>query len=89
MIYSLNTKIDGRKNGRETQEFSQHTAKKIINEILTILNDANPSFYYLSTVEVAAEVKKYIQEPSNLSYEKLELVKKLEREDIHVLLSFH
>ena len=63
--------------------------KKIINEILTILNDANPSFYYLSTVEVAAEVKKYIQEPSNLSYEKLELVKKLEREDIHVLLSFH
>ena len=63
--------------------------KKIINEILVALNDANPSFYYLSTVEVAAEVKKYIQEPNNLSYDKMELVKKLEREDIYVLLSFH
>ena len=63
--------------------------KKIITDVVESLNQLFPSFYYLSTIEVAAEIKKYIHEPSNLDHDNYELVKNLSREDIQILLSFH
>ncbi len=63
--------------------------KKILDEVIAILNDSHPSFYYLSTVEVAAEIKKYMHVSGSLSHEKYELVKNLKRADIQILLSFH
>lgn len=63
--------------------------KTIINEIVATLNDSHPSFYYLSTIEVAAEIKKYIHEPGNVSREQFDQVKDLSRHDIQILLSLH
>lgn len=63
--------------------------KEVINEVVQILNDSHPSFYYLSTIEVAAEIKGYIHQAGNLSHEKFGLVKDLSRRDIQILLSLH
>ena len=63
--------------------------KEVIQEVITALNESHPSFYYLSTIEVAAEIKKYIHESGNLSHEKFEYVKDLRRRDIQILLSLH
>jgi hypothetical protein len=63
--------------------------KRIINEVVAALNESHPSFYYLSTIEVAAEIKKYFHTASRLSVEDFELVDKLSRRDIQILLSLH
>ena len=63
--------------------------KKIIAEVIESLNQSHPSFYYLSTIEVAAEIKKYMQEPAKLSHDQYEIIKDLSRQDIQMLLSFH
>ena len=63
--------------------------KAIINDVITALNETHPSFYYLSTIEVAGEIEKYIQQPGNLSHDQLEDVKGLTRRDIQILLSLH
>jgi len=63
--------------------------KVIINDIVSILSKAHPSFYYLSTVEIAAEVKDYIQKSGQLSQTDHELVRALDRRDIQILLSLH
>ena len=49
----------------------------------------NPSFYYLPTVEVAAELHQTIQARAGLSAEDFELVGNLDRHDIQMLLSIH
>ena len=63
--------------------------KAIINDVITALNESHPSFYYYSTIEVAGEIKKYIDEPGKLSHDQLEEVKDLSRHDIQILLSLH
>jgi len=63
--------------------------KQVIKEVIECLNQSHPSFYYLSTIEVAAEIRKFMHEPSNLTHDKYELVKSLSRKDIQILLSFH
>lgn len=63
--------------------------KELLNNIVARLNESHPSFYYLSTIEIAAEIKKYILESGNLSHDDSELMKGLSREDIQILLSFH
>lgn len=63
--------------------------KKVIADALLTLSKKNPSFYYLSTIEVAAEVKNYFHSENELSREDRELVKSLSRHDIQILLSLH
>lgn len=78
--------------------------KEVIQEIVEDLNKTHPNFYYLSTVEVAIEIEKYINERAGpasggrptggrptgkLSHDKHELVKTLSRRDIQILLSLH
>lgn len=72
-----------RKDLRSTRQ------KEIIDKVIAQLHKLHPSFYYLSTIEVAAEIKKYTHEPNNLSLEELELVDNLSRRDIQILLSMH
>jgi len=63
--------------------------KRILSEVIESLNQSHPSFYYLSTIEVAAQIKKYMHQPGNLSQDDYELVKRLDRKGIQMLLSFH
>ena len=72
-----------RKNLINTQQ------KRIISEAVAALNESHPSFYYLSTIEIAAEIKKYFHTAGRLSVEDCELVNKLGRRDIQILLSIH
>lgn len=72
-----------RKNLINTQQ------KQIIRKIVIALNESHPSFYYLSTIEIAAEIKKYIHSPGKLSAEHFEVTNKLSRRDIQILLSLH
>jgi len=74
---------DKRKDLKNTHQ------KEIVEGIITALNESNPSFYYLSTIEIAAEVKKHIHQKGNLLHEDFELVKDLTRRDIQILLSLH
>ena len=70
-----------RKDLKNTQQ------KRIIQNIVAELNESHPSFYYLPTTEVAAQIKKYIHEPGQLSHDEFQLVKDLKRRDIQILLS--
>lgn len=63
--------------------------KEVIQEIVEELNKSNPEFYYRSTSEVAAEIKKYIHESHRLNHIQHELLKDLSRRDIQILLSLH
>ena len=63
--------------------------KEIITGIVTALNESNPSFYYLSTIEIAAEIKKHIHQTGNLNHDNFQMVKDLSRRDIQILLSLH
>ena len=63
--------------------------KRIINDVLAALNESHPSFYYLSTIEIAAEIKTYIHTSGQLSVDHFELVGDLSRRDIQILLSLH
>lgn len=81
------------KNGNKVEEkrkdLKNSKQKVLITEIVGILSKAHPSFYYLSTVEIATEVKNYIQDSGKLSQSDYELVKSLGRRDIQILLSLH
>lgn len=61
--------------------------KKIVTDVVSALNESHPSFYYLSTIEIAGEIKKYIDEPGHLNRDKFDLVKGLSQRDIQLLLS--
>jgi len=63
--------------------------KNIVTNIVNILSEAHPSFYYLSTIEIAAEIEDYIHKPGKLSVTDHDLVKDLDRRDIQILLSLH
>ena len=72
-----------RKNLINTQQ------KRIINGVVAALHESNPSLYYSSTIEIAAEIKKYMHTPGKLNVDNFELVNKLTRRDIQILLSLH
>ena len=61
----------------------------LIKGIVDELAKTNPSFYYLSTIELAAEIKQHIHSPAALSHDDFQLVKDLKRQDIQLLLSLH
>lgn len=71
------------------KELKNSQQKEIIAEVVGTLNQSHPSFYYLSTIEIAGEVRKYIDQSGNLSRDKFDLVKGLSRRDIQILLSLH
>ncbi|MFT5573366.1 MAG: hypothetical protein ACI9FR_002301 [Cryomorphaceae bacterium] len=72
-----------RKDLKSTQQ------KQVIQEVIQTLNQSHPSFYYLPTIELAAEIKRHIHQNGTLIHDKFELVKDLSRRDIQILLSLH
>lgn len=76
-------------------EDKQHRALKssrqraVLDKLMTKLAKKEPSFYYLSTSDIAASLHEAIVARAGLSPEDFELVKDLERQDIQILLSIH
>lgn len=63
--------------------------KKLLADIIAKLNESHPSFYYLSTSEIAYEIEQYIQRGDGLNRDELEALKSLKRNDIQMILSLH
>ena len=63
--------------------------RKVLDSLMSKLSAQNPSFYYLSTVEVANELHASIQARAGLSADDFELVRALSAHDIQILLSIH
>ena len=61
--------------------------KQIVQGLVAQLNESHPSFYYHSTIEIAAEIKKHIHAGEHLSHDDFQQVKDLSRRDIQILLS--
>lgn len=63
--------------------------KKIVMDIVSELNRTDPSLYYLSTSEIALEVKNYIETSEQLVQGDKALVTDLSQRDVQMLLSLH
>jgi len=63
--------------------------KELLRQIMADLSKRHPSFYYLSTIEVAAEIKNYIDQNKGISRDDYLLLKGLTRRDIQIILSLH
>jgi len=63
--------------------------KELLRQIMADLSKCHPSFYYLSTIEVAAEIKNYIDQNKGISRDDYLLLKGLTRRDIQIILSLH
>jgi hypothetical protein len=63
--------------------------KAMIKKIMATLSNDHPSFYYLSTSEVAHEIKNHIDTAGKLSKDEFDLLKNLDHRDIQMLLSLH
>lgn len=63
--------------------------RQILNEIISQLNQSNPSFYYLSTSEIAYEIEQYIQNGENLNRDEIDILDGLDRSKIQMILSLH
>lgn len=63
--------------------------KELIQTLMQELSREHPSFYYLPTVELAAEIRKVMDEPGRLSSEQASLVEGLTTRDIQILLALH
>jgi len=67
--------------------------KAILEGVISELSKTNPSFYYLSTSEIAFEIKSYLSETQNtkgsMTKDEIEIVAPLSSRDIQMLLSLH
>lgn len=63
--------------------------RDIIQTIMSELSKSHPSFYYMPTTDVAAEIHSYISHPSNLSFDDKAEMAGLTRRDIQLILSHH
>ena len=63
--------------------------RKVLDNLMKELSVAHPSFYYLSTVEVAAQLHERIKNRTGIAQEDYQLVIGLSRNDIQILLSIH
>lgn len=63
--------------------------RAIVDRVLAKLSELDPNLYYMPTIELAAEVQRYIRESGNLSNDDLKLVEHLKRRDIQIMLGVH
>lgn len=63
--------------------------RKALERLMAKLASKTPSVYYLSTVEVAAELHAMIESRQGLSTDDVELLADLSTHDIQMLLSIH
>lgn len=63
--------------------------RELLDDLMQKLSMEHPSYYYLSTVDIAHELYERIKERKGLSQEDYQLLAGLSREDIQILLSIH
>lgn len=63
--------------------------KELLMRIMGDLSKSHPSFYYLSTIEVAAEIKDFIEQNKGISRDDFLMLNSLTHRDIQILLSLH
>ena len=63
--------------------------RQLFNKIIAELNRSNPSFYYLSTSEIAYEIELFIKSGEGLTTTEMDILSDLNRTDIQMLLSLH
>lgn len=74
---------DKRKDLKSTRQ------RQVIDAVLAGLSKSHPDFYYLPTIELAAEIQSHIRTPGNLQHEEHQLVQGLTRRDIQIMLGIH
>ncbi len=72
---------------KSRQELKAEKQRRLLEQIVGRLADEHPSFYYLSTVDVAAKIEEYIGTGAKLSAEQQELMRGLDRRALQMLLS--
>lgn len=63
--------------------------KRLLTRLVEELSRSDPELYYRSTSEVAAQIEGLIGKAGRLSPEDRQLLMRLSRRDIEVLLSLH
>ncbi|CUH67257.1 hypothetical protein TL5118_02110 [Thalassovita autumnalis] len=63
--------------------------KRLLTRLVEELSRSDPELYYRSTSEVAAQIEGLIGKAGRLSLEDRQLLMRLSRRDIEVLLSLH
>ena len=71
------------------QDLKSTRQKAIIQKVMQSLAESHPDFYYLPTIELAAEIQAYIRAPGNFQHEDVQDVVNLSRRDIQLLLGLH
>lgn len=72
----------------ETRDLKIEQQKKIVDELMATINANDPTFYYMSTSDVADLIFNQINTPGSVPANKLEIVGNLSRRDIQILLSY-
>ena len=75
-------------------ELKSAKQERLILEIMSKLSESDPSLYYLSTIEIATEIQKVIDNSNNaasvkLSTEQKQLMSGLDRHAIQMILGLH
>ena len=76
------------KEKQDQKKLEAAKREKIINRLMIKFAEKSEENYYMSTDEVAQELKLMIDQKSNLDFEEYELVKQMSAKDIHVVLSY-
>ena len=63
--------------------------RELLDNLMQKLSHEHPSFYYMSTVDIANELHARIQERTGISQDDYQLLNGLSRQDIQILLSIH
>ena len=63
--------------------------ERVVLDIMSRLSESHPSFYYLSTIEIATEIERYIEESEIITTEQKKLLAGLDRHGIQMILSLH
>jgi len=71
------------------KELKRAQQSKIITRLVNQLFEREPSFYYLSTIEIAIEIEKFMAVAGTVTVEEAQLLSGLDPRDIQMLLSLH
>jgi len=60
--------------------------REIIDHVIQRLAKEHPDYYYMPTIELAAQIQAFIREPGKLMTEDQQLVAAMSRRDIQLML---
>lgn len=71
------------------KDLQSEKQRKLLQRLVEDLSKSNFDFYYQSTTQIAAQLKKYINGDAKLSAEERALLEPLTQRDIEIRLSLH